>query len=629
MVKPARCVLFLSIALVACGFVAPANAQNGAFTDPSGRPIGGHEGYGDWVDPATATVVVTTATQLVNALGAATPGTVVYVHDAAVIDMTGIWFVPVGPGVTLASGRGHNGSLGALLFNTVVEPHPQFVVTGTDARITGLRLRGPDTEKEPVGDCGGHDSTGILVKVDPEASAAVWSVRVDNNELWGWPASGIEVFNVFGVQVQYNHIHHNRRKVARSGCRRYNLGYGVVVSFTGFALMEGNQFDHNCHDIASDGHPGTSYEARFNLTLDDTVGHRFDVHGGRDRGDGTDIAGNLFLVHHNTFLQDDDPAFKIRGYPLVSADVFANEFRHSSETEAAQQVIAFGNFHVSGNSVDVDYLPAWFVSFSGESFWRLRRLRSPALGSMLFGDFDADGCSDALSVIDNEIVISRGARSEWTSIGGLPVPPVPWNQVRVGDFDNDDRSDLFYTDRVNWYVALSDVPEGTPGEWVVWNQSTLPIKRLGFGDFDGDGRTDVFKGNGTDWHVSNAGQGPWTWINSSSLEASDLRFHDFTGDGRTDVFHANGSAWFVSVSGASPWQPWNTSDVALKDLAFGDFDGDHRTDVFRGNGTVWSMSSAGLGPWYTLSKNSFGAGRCVFADFNGDQRCDVLSRRDF
>jgi hypothetical protein len=619
---PRICPPWLLTAFLLAG-VSPS--QNGAFTDPSGRPIGGHEGYGDWVIAANATTVVATKVELLNALANATPGTVVYVRDDAVIDMGSAWRTRIGPYVTLASGRGREGSLGAMLFTTRQVKAPLFVVEGSGARITGLRLMGPDTEKEPAR-CDEQDPMGISVEAD---TSAIWSVRIDNNELWGWPEAGVSTKNIYGTQVQYNHIHHNRRKVdGSSSCRRYNLGYGVVVSDTGFTLIEGNMFDHNCHDIACDGKPNTNYEARFNLTVDGTHGHKFDVHEGKDlNGNLTGIAGTSFFVHHNTFLSEDDPAFKIRGRPLQYALLSSNEFRHADEDDAAVQVIASGNFSLDGNYVGVDYTPGWFVSFSGESFWRLRRLRSPQFREreLLLGDFDGDHRCDAIALVDNRLVWSRGASEAW-SVLSMPPPPVPLSDVRVGDFDGNGRCDLFYTDRTNWYVARMGTRTVA---WQVWNQSTLPIHRLGFGDFDGDGRTDVFKGNGTDWHMSRSGQDAWTWLNSSSLEAPDLRFHDFDGDGRADVFHTNRREWTVSLSGTSAWQPWNTSSVALGDLAFGDFDGDRRTDVFHCNGVTWSMSAGGRGEWQTLQKNSFDVDRLRFGDFNGDGRTDVLSKRSF
>ena len=65
-----------------------------------------------------------------------------------------------------------------------------------------------------------------------------------------------------------------RQQPARPGIR-----FDVVGSVT----IEANVFDHNRHDIASDGSPGAHYTATYNLVLDGAVEQSFDVHGGKDR----------------------------------------------------------------------------------------------------------------------------------------------------------------------------------------------------------------------------------------------------------------------------------------------------------------------------------------------------------
>src|SRR5687768_10256275 len=146
----------LAFVLAACaGIPAAGPAQVGALSNPTGRPIGGGEGYGSWVDG----FVVADRAQLLAALQNARSGAVVYVRDDAVIDLTGAWYIPLNPGVTLASGRGRNGSLGALLYTRELMRADLFGVLGGGVRVTGLRLRGPDTGEYPA-DCGGNDANG-------------------------------------------------------------------------------------------------------------------------------------------------------------------------------------------------------------------------------------------------------------------------------------------------------------------------------------------------------------------------------------------------------------------------------------------------------------------------------------
>lgn len=588
----------------------------GALSNPTGHPLGGGEDYGDWISPSRRLIGISTRADLLSALANATTGTLVYVRDDAEIDLTDDWYVPIHPGVTLASGRGRNGSLGGLIYTRSTASNPLFTVQGTGVRITGLRLRGPDTEIAPtVGPyCGGADARGIAVEADTPVQ---WSVNIDNNELWGWPSSAVSSSNVMGTWVHHNHIHHNRRQMTRSGCRAYGLGYGVVVSNSGYAVIEANCFDHNRHDIACDGRPGTAYEARYNLVLGGPVQHSFDVHGGADRGDGTDIAGTFFYVHHNTFLQSDKPAFRIRGVPSVGAFVTANEFRHSSASDAANQVNASGAFYLYGNAVGVDRFPAWFISFAGRSYWSFRMFEPRSTRAVAYGDFDGNGTTDAFAVTNGQWQISDGARSPWRVINGSSIP---LSSLRFGDFDGDRRTDVFYTNGSIWYVSYA----GTSA-WTAINASSAALGDLGFGDFNGDGRTDVFYANGSRWYVSWSGTSLWQQVNTSAVRASTMRFCDFDGDGRCDVFRTDGSTWYLCYAASSAWTAVNHSTIALSDLAFADFDGDRRTDVFYANGSAWYVSSGATTAWQFLNTSTQTLSTLAFGDFNGDRRADVLS----
>ena len=120
------------------------------------------------------------------------------------------------------------------------------------------------------------------------------------------------------------YFHHNQR---------YGLGYGVCLNESE-ALIEANLFNWNRHAIAATGAPGTRYEARYNVVLDWSNNHSFDMHGGIDRGDGTEIAGKWVKIHHNTFRSQDN-AVVIRGRPTEAAEIHHNWFirgRHVSDT---------------------------------------------------------------------------------------------------------------------------------------------------------------------------------------------------------------------------------------------------------------------------------------------------------
>jgi hypothetical protein len=117
--------------------------------------------------------------------------------------------------------------------------------------------------------------------------------------------------------VHHNHIHH---------CQRNGLGYGVVLYYADARII-GNFFAHCRHAIAGGGDPGTAYEAAWNLFSGETNGHTLDMHGGQDRGDDTDIAGDYVLIHHNTFTPGNYfPEIVIRGTPSQACAIHHNWF---------------------------------------------------------------------------------------------------------------------------------------------------------------------------------------------------------------------------------------------------------------------------------------------------------------
>ena len=111
------------------------------------------------------------------------------------------------------------------------------------------------------------------------------------------------------------------------------LGYGEQVQ----ALIEYNVFDYNRHSIAGTGKPGNAYEARHNVEIGHAISHYFDLHGGSDRNDGTNIAGDWLRIHHNSFLGAPQRAVVIRGVPIEGADISRNWF---AAEEPGQRVIS-------------------------------------------------------------------------------------------------------------------------------------------------------------------------------------------------------------------------------------------------------------------------------------------------
>ncbi|WP_411031268.1 FG-GAP-like repeat-containing protein [Spongiimicrobium sp. 3-5] len=196
------------------------------------------------------------------------------------------------------------------------------------------------------------------------------------------------------------------------------------------------------------------------------------------------------------------------------------------------------------------------------------------------------------------------------------------DKIRFGDFDGDDKIDVFSVDDCQWRYS-----SGGDSNWINLNSTSDHLDELRFGDFDGDGKTDVFSKNGSQWRYSCSGSSLWTNLNSSTDALSQLRFGYFDGDDKTDVFSYNNGDWRFSSGGSGAWENLNTSTDPLSELRFGDFNGDGKTDVFSYNNGDWRYSSGGEGPWVDMSSPSVSPAldNLRFGDFNGDDTTDVFS----
>ncbi len=628
----------------------------------AGRPLGGGEGYASWIDPQDPCAkVVSTREELLAALAAARFGDIVYVADDAVIDLgpERDREIAIPEGVTLASGRGRQGSLGALLFSN---QHDQltyaavsvFVVTGPRVRITGLRLRGPDTE---VGTTG-QSPMAVAVRTSFPAPTEPREVEVDNCELWGWPNAAVSIYRTDRAMVHHNFFHHNRRA---------GYGYGVVVNYA-FPVIGANVFDHNRHGIAATGYPTTSYEACHNLILPGATSTSFDMHGGFDKGFWPDTAGTAFSIHHNLFLAAGVDGIGIRGVPIDQGRIDDNQFVHSGTHAdfpsavwqrfypAAPACLSTGGcvltpwpdfpgyqrmndatlcrtacepnlkrrdpatlerITMSGNSFGLPHRTAYFASFGGQSYWSFRRFASLPIADLAFGDLDGDGTADGFCATGSAWQMFPSLREEPRTLRNSSIPQA---DLAIADLDGDGTADVFHADGTAWWVFRSGTadPERL-------NTSGVRRASLHLADFDGDGRADVFRAGGGAWQVSWAARSAWQTLNTRTEPLEALHFGDFDGDGRADVMLADGVQWKVSWGGSTDWEPINTS--AITAISVADLDGDERADVFSASGGVWRVSWAGRSAWQTLQESPDVLDALGFADVNGDGRADVLSLR--
>ena len=323
-VRVAILLLTSFLSSVNAGIAAELSDEVFGAADDGLGPLGGGAGYKRLV--VKYDYLVKTEQELIDSLKKAKPGQVVYVDDNAELDFSP-WVVvedlvmAISAKVTLASGRGKNGSKGALLCSDAFKTRPLFQVDGNDVRITGLRIRGPDPKirNQPLNRWAREKGRIRYYKFPTSdgIQAAGLNLEVDNCELWGWSHGAIYLMKgATNAHIHHNYIHHNQRS---------HLGYGVVLDQSN-ALIESNIFDWNRHSIAATGRPGTSYEACNNLVGEHANSHLFDMHGGRDRKDGTDIAGDWIKVHHNTFKAATKRALVIRGTPREGVEVHHNWF---------------------------------------------------------------------------------------------------------------------------------------------------------------------------------------------------------------------------------------------------------------------------------------------------------------
>lgn len=629
----------------------------GALSNSAVRPFGGGEGYARIVprppDEFFPTlirppnfdvgVVVRTADELRAALLTGSRRTI-YVDDAAEIDLSYCARTPTPencldsrPGhdvencddfsltipanVTLASGRGRNGSRGALLFSSTFAPCPMLRVNGPGVRITGLRIHGPDSSIEnddPIHCVAEVFLTGVG-NISPIPSR--WGTEIDNNEISSWPGSGVQVINVMGVRVHHNVIQFNRRQEHNGTCgdHDYGLGYGIEVS-PGSAIIEANVFDHNRHDIASDGTPGAYYTAIYNLVLTGAVGHSFDVHGGVDRADCTDIAGSAFEIHHNTFLQSRESAVVIRGIPLKGAWMYKNETHDDDEGDAFKQTNAHGNFFVEDNRTNIDWFPAWFISFGGSTFWQWRQFEAQDMSGVATGDFDGDGVADVMRSTPSGWQWSKSGREGWAF---LSTHNDPVSQLAFGDFVGLGFTDVVFANGREW-----EITESGTSPWRTLFRTNAPLASAAFGDFEGDSHTDVFFADGTEWTIVQSFSPQLVRRHySQPYKLSELRFGNFVGDSKIDVLRSTGSEWLVWDRVSQAWSLLGSSEIPLSKLTFADFDGDGFTDIARSDDGKWLVSWGGRSLWQVLNTSDFDLKSQLIADFNGDRKADVLSQQ--
>lgn len=334
----------------------------GYLTNNTDNPVGGGSGYSNIVlnNSDVDYVIInnlTNKTQFFSALSNAQAGDIIYINDSVEMNLTYNTNIIIPSGVTIASGRGNNNSQGALLYNNYIAPsgdYQLFKSSGPNVRITGLRINGTDYKT----------SNSSYEFSTSRAIYSEYPIEIDNSEIMGWSHCAICLYKGAFGYVHNNYIHHNQRA---------GIGYGIVLAYASSSMIESNIFDWNRHSIAADGTPETSYTARYNLVLSNGTSHAFDMHGGKDRNDGTNIAGKTIDIYSNTFYKIRNGAaiqntVAIRGIPTNHANIWSNYlYYNTTDSYTFRQSNAFGNMSIFNNCYNNSYKESFSAKTSHQS----------------------------------------------------------------------------------------------------------------------------------------------------------------------------------------------------------------------------------------------------------------------
>lgn len=273
--------------------------------------------------------VVYSAEAFVDVLENAREGLTIFIPGDMVFDLTGKRKIKIPRGVTIYSDRGQNKSEGALLRTNDISASPLFYTDGANIKISGLRILGPDStivnsveidkmlvERKSIGEKVDVKNINPTYAVPNSSFLHVYydNVEIENCEIYGWSYAGVFVRKNGSAIVHHCYIHHNRRT---------GLGYGIALD-AGHADVTANIFSFNRHAVAGTGVRGTSYVASHNIALSNSNGHVFDMHGGRNRKDGTNLAGDSVIIFNNLFFTNQYRPFVLSGVSFYKSKVSKN-----------------------------------------------------------------------------------------------------------------------------------------------------------------------------------------------------------------------------------------------------------------------------------------------------------------
>jgi PKD repeat protein len=336
-----------------CQTLATDSGNFSSALNPTGNPIGGGHCYSNIVSRATAQYVVSTKSGLKNALLQATNGQIIYVDDIASIDLTGEHNLTIPGGVTLASGRGKDGSLGALLYSNsyYTTDTPLFKTGGTNVRITGLRLRGPNPEfvDHDYPSRGGF-ANGI--------KSNYTNLRIDNNELYAWDKWAVWLYIQNGARIDHNYFHDTK-----ANGYGYHIWTGGAGSETnGLTTIEANLFGPSREVL--DSNSQNSYIFQYNAVIGGHFNTNVLRHGGSECPQLRGPAGNITDIKNNIFFTLGLNAFS-QGQPRLPTGRLAimNNYFQGSYTGDATRIQGLLGFCDTATGISSEKTQAEASSF--------------------------------------------------------------------------------------------------------------------------------------------------------------------------------------------------------------------------------------------------------------------------
>jgi hypothetical protein len=361
-----------------------------------------------------------------------TPGVTVRLASDLDLDLSGLDRLRVAPGVSILGDRALNPrgprlftkTLPAILFQ-IGDDNESSAYDGDGVRISGIRLEGAITD-DPFSATDLDDSDGIQIQ-------SSISVEIDHSEIFHWAGAAVQVVdnrqrinrdNASSVWIHDNYLHHNNNPTADLCCSGHGAGYGVEISYGGYALVERNVFSDDRHAITGDGRPGTGYLFYRNLIL--ASGgvngnalafhtHVIDMHGRGCVAYQCGPAGEYMDIKYNTVLYTSAAAVKLRGTPSDRMELENNVFAHGDVFDAVKWTEVPPALHVNlagfnpaansriscdidGDGVDDNFMAAWYTWWYYSSRigrWIYFDQSSATLNSVVLSDTNGDGYCDA------------------------------------------------------------------------------------------------------------------------------------------------------------------------------------------------------------------------------------------